>query len=177
MEQAIYYTLSTIAQTLAGALAVLVAFVLFRMADLQRALAAGAATLRRQEAYYPQSWEMLAREGVEAVRQFFVGKATLTPPDLEAMGAAHDAMLTLNFLRPLLRGTVYLTAFDIGFCFLALPFTPWIACSRIATWSILPLAVGVGVICIALFVSLILVVVNRTVPDDPNARSQNRRGT
>ncbi len=34
MENALYYTLSTIAQTLAGALAVMVAFVLFRLGRL-----------------------------------------------------------------------------------------------------------------------------------------------
>jgi len=35
MENALYYTLSTIAQTLAGALAVLVAIVLFRLQRLE----------------------------------------------------------------------------------------------------------------------------------------------
>jgi hypothetical protein len=165
MEQAIYYTLSTIAQTLAGALAVLVAFVLFRMADLDRALVAGRITLRGQEAYYPQTWKMLAEEGPEAVKKFFVGKATLTVPDLEAIEAAHRAMLTRRALSPLLRGTVLFTASDIALCFFALPFAPRIAYSRAATWVILSLAIVLGIICLLLFVSLIYVVVNRTIPD------------
>src|SRR5215467_107512 len=107
MEQAIYYTLSTIAQALAGALAVLVAFVLFRMADLDRALIAGRLTLRRHEAYYPQTWDMLATKGPEAVRKFLIEKATVTIPDLEAIEAAYRAMLTRSTLLPLLRGTVH----------------------------------------------------------------------
>jgi len=36
MENALYYTLSTIAQTLAGALAILVAAVLFRLSSLSK---------------------------------------------------------------------------------------------------------------------------------------------
>jgi hypothetical protein len=172
MEQAIYYTLSTIAQTLAGALAVLVAFVLFRMADLDRALVAGRIPLRRNEAYYPMTWEMLAREGPEAVRKFLADKATVTIPDLEALEAAYRAMLTRSTLSPLLRGTVHITASDIALCFVALPFAPRIACSRAATWGILGLAIGLGIICLLLYVSLILVVVNRTVPDMPKAKAK-----
>src|SRR5262252_3564301 len=114
MENAIYYSLSTIAQTLAGTLAFLVAFVLFRMADLDRALVAGRLTLRRQEAYYEETWELLAREGPEAVKKFFDGKVTLTIPDLEAIEAAYEALLTRGAFLPLLRGTVLFTASDIA---------------------------------------------------------------
>jgi hypothetical protein len=38
METALYYTLSTIAQTLAGALAILVAVVLFRLTTFPKAI-------------------------------------------------------------------------------------------------------------------------------------------
>ena len=46
MENALYYTLSTIAQTLAGALAVLVAFELLRLSRLDDAITQGRAELQ-----------------------------------------------------------------------------------------------------------------------------------
>jgi len=53
---ALYYTLSTIAQTLAGALAVLVAVVLFKLAALASAIAPGRQRQDHAEALLEGSW-------------------------------------------------------------------------------------------------------------------------
>jgi hypothetical protein len=60
METALYYTLSTIAQTLAGALAVMVAFVLLRLKDLEDNVGSGQAVLVSKSGTVPfaESWPL-----------------------------------------------------------------------------------------------------------------------
>ena len=53
------------------------------------------------------------------------------------------------------------TVLEIALCFVALSITPRIACSHRATVIILTLAVGLGIICLLLYLRLILVMVGR----------------
>src|SRR5262249_57803030 len=65
---ALYYTLSTIAQTLAGALAVLVAVVLFKLAALASAMAPGKEMLGDMT-NLQTTWPILVNEGLEALAE------------------------------------------------------------------------------------------------------------
>jgi len=67
MENALYYTLSTVAQTLAGALAVLVAFVVVRLGRLDDIVGDGEATLRSREGPTDDVLRILLDKGPEAM--------------------------------------------------------------------------------------------------------------
>lgn len=67
MENALYYTLSTVAQTLAGALAVLVAFVVVRLGRLDDIVGDGEATLRSREGPTDDALRILLDTGPEAM--------------------------------------------------------------------------------------------------------------
>jgi hypothetical protein len=64
-----YYTLSTIAQTLAGALAVLVAFVLFRLTEFERVIRQAQAALQLRSENWREGWELLLEGGIEGLKQ------------------------------------------------------------------------------------------------------------
>src|SRR5260370_15894058 len=67
METALYYTLSTIAQTLAGALAILVAAVLFKLSSLSKEQELAADSLRKYS-IDPDIYLRMARDrGYEAM--------------------------------------------------------------------------------------------------------------
>src|SRR5215469_16939208 len=67
----LYYTLSTVAQTLAGALAVLVAFVVVRLGRLDDIIAFGAATLRTKGGPFDEAWRRLLEHGADAMDTFY----------------------------------------------------------------------------------------------------------
>ncbi len=67
MENALYYTLSTIAQTLAGALAVLVAIVLFKLSALATAIETGKNALRSEGIDLTTYWPIMRDQGYEAL--------------------------------------------------------------------------------------------------------------
>ncbi len=104
METALYYTLSTIAQTLAGALAILVAVVLFKLSALAKEHEASA--------------DILNQHSVDA-----------------------DVV-------------------DIAACFIGLPFTPRLASSPWAP-CLLVFTVGLGIVCLLLYVWLIVAIVRK----------------
>ena len=67
---ALYYTLSTIALALAGAPAVLVAFVLFKLADLDRAIQPAQYELQgRQQENWPKLWDILRVSGLTGLEE------------------------------------------------------------------------------------------------------------
>ena len=61
---------ATIAQMLAGALAVLVAFVVVRLGKLDDTIGHGAATLRSKGGDFEGNWDVLGKEGPEALEAF-----------------------------------------------------------------------------------------------------------
>jgi len=164
MENALYYTLSTIAQTLAGALAVLVAFVLLRLSRLEDAIARGRADLQN---HYPSNWERLwdalKVKGSEGLDKRDLG---IVPHHENPLVRAlyHEASMAWRTRPQIVRRLSVALGFTVGaisFCFVALPFTPKVACSPWASGTILFTAVGLGIICLCLYVWLINAMVRR----------------
>ena len=147
MENALYYTLSTIAQTLAGALAVLVAFVVFWLstvdADIRKARSFLNSRLTNRD---PATlWTELAEKGVQA---------------LDALIEARTAQKLGNWAHPTEQLDLA-TAYE-GYqkrrrvtrrLYVAL------GCSRLATISLLSVAVVLALTCLGLYVGLILALV------------------
>jgi hypothetical protein len=158
---ALYYTFSTIAQTLAGALAVLVAFTLFGLAKLDEAIRKGQAELLRYS-QWPKRWEALRAGGLKGLEDD-VGTA-VTQLDLRI--AYHEASVSAG-LRPgvlhALRIALAATVVDIGLCFIALPFTPNLASLPSLAWSTAGATITLGIVCLWLYWRLIAAMVDRPV--------------
>ena len=164
MENALYYTLSTVAQTLAGALAVLVAFVVVRLGRLDDIIGHGEATLRSKGGPTDEALRILLDQGPEAMDVFYKEKTSNT---LKVGGGweAYTPAYQAGRDRPIIKQRLYValgfTVAAIVVCFIALPLTPWITCSRLAIGSTVFMAVGLGLLNLGLYVWLIRAIVGR----------------
>lgn len=138
---ALYYTLSTIAQTLAGTLSVLVAVILFRLGDINNRISMG---------------EGLGFPHLRSLRD-----PVKREEKSAAYGSALEQVEAAWVVRGRLRWAVIFSLIDVAFCFGALPFTPRIACSWGATVVVLGTAAGLGIWCVALYGRLIAALVWR----------------
>lgn len=165
MENALYYTLSTIAQTLAGALAILVAAVLFKLSSLSREQELAADTLRSHSVdpdfYLPiarkQGYDSMAEEVRIRTGWSISGHQGMR----RACAAATGAYETWRRINLRLYAAITATVTDMALCFIALPFTPRIAFSQPTTWAVLGAAIGLGITCLLLYVWLIVSMVRR----------------
>jgi hypothetical protein len=163
MENALYYTLSTIAQTLAGALAILVAAVLFRLSALarERELVAEVfdANSIDSDVYLPmamaQGYDAMVAGALEA--GFNIAQNQRLRRRYAAATEADQAWsrITLRLFLALTASVI-----TIAVCFVALPFTPRLAASQSAP-CVLAIAVGLGIVCLLLYVWLIVATVRR----------------
>jgi hypothetical protein len=160
MEMALYYTLSTIAPSLAGALAVLVAFVLFRLTELDRAIQQAQSDLQMRLTDWPKWWEELRVNGPEVLKEG-VPSLPVEPFVWAIYRAGHSAWQTRPKIICRLYVALGFTVLDVGVCFIALPFTPWITASKSWSITILALTVWLGVVSLGLYVWLILAMVKR----------------
>jgi hypothetical protein len=166
VETALYYTLSTIAQTLAGALAVMVAFVLFRLAGIEEVIGVGLEPLKARERKVPYSETapILKKQGWEALRKLLIESGDELATDTLApriLAAAHLAWTFRARTAFWLKLSLGFSILDIALCFAALPFTPRIVCSPLATGAILTLAVGLGIASLVLYWRLIWTILGR----------------
>lgn len=99
METALYYTLSTIAQTLAGALAILVAVVLFRLSALKQIIEDSTEEFVLRNIDISRGWPILLAQGLEPFLSHLetvqhvssVGRSSLMGRAAQAAhGAYHD---------------------------------------------------------------------------------------
>jgi len=132
----IYYTLSTIAQTLAGALAVLVAIVLSNTSRAADAIHA-APTLDPAGKTAP-STKWWTRRG-------FVGQFQDVNQRLLA-----DRYYTATKLRPRLYHTIAFSLVDVAVCFAALPLTLTLAENCLVAAVVLAVASALGILCLVL---------------------------
>jgi hypothetical protein len=159
------YTLSTIAQTLAGALAILVTVVVFRLAMLRTLIEAAKDSLRSYSVDPSIYWPSVRDFGYEAMAdqaQKDGGYILHHSRDLRrACDAAVKAYHEWGRINPRLYAALGFTVADIALCFIALPLTPRITCSQSATRAILLAAIGLGITCLGLYVRLIAAMVRR----------------
>jgi hypothetical protein len=137
----IYYTLSTIAQTLAGALAVLVAIVLFNITRANDAIANGIAL---DPAGAPSTrWR--TRRGF--LRQF------------ASQRQLADRYYTATKVRPRLYRAVAFSLVDVAMCFAALPLTLTLAENCSVAAAVLTVTSALGIVCLVLYWQLTITVI------------------
>lgn len=168
MESALYYTLSTIAQALAGALAVPVAFVVFWLSNVDSDIRQGKSLLstRFDPADLNEALTTLCERGPQALDDFF--RRTWKAPaheevfdrgDREICAATHAAYQKRPRVTSRLYTALGCSSLTIALCFAALPFTPALSCYHRAAAVVLFAAVGLGLVCLVLYVRLILALV------------------
>ena len=141
---ALYYTLSTIAQTLAGAVAVLVAVVLFNLTRVDDSLNSGRSTFQSDA-----DWKLVRERGPKALGD------KLRAADRRVAERAYRAW----HVRPRLRRALGLTVADISLCFVTLPFSRPLSCSY-AAGVVVFVAVFLGIVCLGLYWQLLASLMN-----------------
>jgi len=160
--QDLYYTLSTVAQALAGALAVFVAFVLFRLAHLDQDVLVALSDLQGKHSGWEKFWKALRDGGLPKLDE------TLNPPEGDSRTRAQYSVASIAWRQrrhivPVLYGAVIASVVDIAACFIMLPSTHTLARSSWAVYAAFGV-VGLGVLCLASYVLLIAVAVKSPEP-------------
>ena len=156
MSNALYYTFSTIAQTLAGAMALLAAFLLYRLQTLNQSIEKDAERISIALApYHGRAHEMLrGREYNELL------KAAEYIPQGQARPEAESARLStlLRTKQNLLRRfkiALYLTASLITLSIAVLVATPYLSTFQLAVYTVFASGLIGFVACIVSYISVL----------------------
>jgi len=128
-ESTLYHTFSTIPQTLAGGAAILVAVVLYRLTEIDRAIDRAAEHLETIWRDYPlrEVWRALEREGWKGVERA-LRRLDPSPPagtaEQTACRRAYRAMQARRQIIFLLYSALGFTVIDILVCITSIPVTP-----------------------------------------------------
>jgi hypothetical protein len=156
---ALYYTFSTIAQSLAGAFAVLAAFALFRLSSLERDVT-NAQGLLKNLSSNDGAWSVLRDCGFDALKEFLkLEHGTWSKPDVAVHCAGHTAWRAWQTIRVWLYLTLVATVLDIGLCIAALPFVPRLVCAVAWAWTVLVSALVLSAACLLLYTGLVIIMV------------------
>jgi len=161
----LYYTLSTIAQTLAGALAVMVAFVVFRLPAIEDVIGAALKRLKEPErkAPYKETAAVLKKRGWAALEELLRKYDDELADETGVQRTFESAYKAWRFRRRAalaLYSALATTVLAIGLCFLALPFVSRTVSSQWAT-PIIVVAVALGLVSLVLYVWLIWRILGR----------------
>lgn len=166
---ALYYTFSTVAQTLAAGFAILAAFVLYRLQGIEYQLTSANEVFSRFKDYMSieEIWRHLLTNGFEPLearmkeievekKVGFYSRSTLEPPSGAVLLWWPIWKITVRWLRLALLAT----ALDIGFCFVCLPLAPAIATNATLSYLLMGSAVLAGITAVGLYVRLIFLLLS-----------------
>jgi hypothetical protein len=168
-ENALYYTFSTIAQTLAAGFGVLTAFVLFRLPQIEQAITKAQLTFDRHKEYIgsDEIWRILRRQGNEALAQKLRELEQEKDVSYDDPEALYEQIEEMGFWLPTwdsvhrnLIITVLCTAFDVAICLVALPCVPFLTTHSDTSIMVIGFTVILAVICISLYCILIMALVD-----------------
>ena len=163
-ENVLYYTFSTIAQTLAAAFGVLTAIVVVRLPAIENVVENAKAIIltHHGDKNYERAWIALREGGLSGYSAAgFRIEGHLVNTQL---AAAHGAWLTWGNLIGSVRLALIPTGADIAVCFLALPAVPWLAAKPAWAWAAVTLTVATAVFCLVSYGWLVTRLVGRREP-------------
>jgi hypothetical protein len=165
IDNTLYYTFSTIAQSLAGTLAVLAAFVLFRLAGIEYPIRQVQTMLRHMDASVPyvQSWAAFRERGWPGVHDLFQMIPGWPAPSgmRENCEAGYVSYRLWPEVRPRIGRALHFTVTDIALCLVALPFTRLLLQLLPIAVAAIALTVGLALFCLWLYVNLVTALVAR----------------
>ena len=158
-ESALFYTFTTIPQTLAGGGAILVAVVLYRLADIDRTIDQASeylGTIWRGRPFRP-AWRALERggwRGVESVVRHWEGFSPGVD-DQNACRRAYRAIRMRQQIIFLLYAALTLTVVDLLVCFASIPLTPRLLRSEADANQVVAGTLTLTCICLGFYARLI----------------------
>jgi len=166
-ESTLYYTFSTVPQTLAGGGAILVAVVLYRLGEIDRIIDTAADHLETAWQAYPfrELWRALERngwKGVERVlRRLDAGAAGGGAAEQAACRRAYRAMRARRQILFLLYSALGFTVLDILVCITSIPVTPNLLKSPADASQVVVGTIALTGICLGFYARLIWAMVQR----------------
>jgi len=161
---ALYYTFSTIAQTLAAGFAVLAAFVLYRLQGIETEFSQANSVFAQLDEYITMEeiWRVLLTEGFESLdaqlsaieKERYMGlytRSLLEHPSRSVLLWWPIWKVTVRWLRV----SLWTTVMDVGWCFVALPCVPYLAASPWLAWTSSVVAVIAGLVAISVYTRVI----------------------
>jgi len=150
----------------------MVAVIVFRFSGIEDMIGKGQAFLQSfndDATPYAETWPILRDKGPTALQERLKMKtnALRQPETWQICAGAQSAWWFRIRVTRVLWVALGFTVADIAACFVALPFTPRIACSSVVTLVVLCSTVGLGVICLGLYVWLIGVMMQRHLACSP----------
>jgi len=166
---ALYYTFSTVAQTLAAGFAILAAFVLYRLQGMEQDLLRSNEVFDRYQTYMstPEIWHVLTTDGFEPLdarmRQIekersvhFYSRETLEAPSRAVLLWWPIWKITVRWLKISLAATIG----NIALCFVLLPLVPILARFEEISYGFMGFVVAVGVAVLLMYGRLILLLLS-----------------
>lgn len=152
METALYYTLSTVSQTLAGALGMLAAFLALRVAALDSTINSELTDLERWT--QTQAGAMRPRSG-SVIDRLHGWRKRFGPGDFESddgkvgmLLRAEESYQSRTVLLGQARSAFVASAVVMGSCFVGLALAPWLGCVALRGGSAAAVAIIGGVLCL-----------------------------
>lgn len=164
MEDALYWTFSTIAQTLAGAIALMGAFVLFAVNRLKEKIGFYSKNVAQDHSGKPHIWDHYMRgEHAEVLRLAKEDQSKGKKTDVVRLGIGSDeSFKQLSFLVPKqeelsrrCRWSVRLTGITIAGSVGLLALTPSIHSNCVLSGILLSLGVGAVIVCLVSYAKVI----------------------
>jgi hypothetical protein len=157
VDNTLFYTLSTIAQTLAAAIALLGALVLYRLQRISDALTLAMGQVTQPYSLSPEAQLSLEEERYAEVLEF-LNTAQPHSPVMVATAPYHDrrrraeALISLQHdLRRRLKESLALTVVVIGAAVAGIALVPCIVSTAIGPTLTLLLGVGAFVLCLVVY--------------------------
>jgi hypothetical protein len=169
---ALYYTFTTIAQALAGAFGVLAAFAVLSLARIEAEIGAAQDVVLDVRDPYEPAWETFEKQGLDEFLKSQASKDSLGIDRFNRLKRGEIALGMQRFMRRRLIIASAMTGIDIGISIVAIPWVPVLACS--AVWSIVVTAVtvGLGLICLVLYGTVVVAVIHGRSKQSAQRRRQ-----
>jgi hypothetical protein len=178
-SNALYYTLSTISQTLAAGFAVLSAFVLFRLQGVEAELMKAVKAFSAFPDYFQpdEVWTILHREGIPGLErrlQKIEAEKHVVVVGFGSLGQPAEMVLiwwpVWSRTVQTLRLSLAITVLDIAACLIALPLVPVLATTQASYWLVLGVVVS-AVLAVMLYAHMIWLLLKPTnlIPDAKRA--------
>lgn len=169
-ENALFYTFSTVAQTLAAGFAVLAAFVLYRLRDVETGIYEADKAFKMQSVISANEiWLLIAEKGGQEALNVYYERAkdkpdSLNPAFHKTLSAACLWLETWTLSHVWLRISLLVTVVDVAMCFMALPFVPYLSSGNCG-FILALISVAVGIVALGVYVKLIFVLLATASPE------------
>lgn len=185
-ETTLYYTYSTIAQTLAGAFGILGAFTLFHLQSINQSLKGVCSTIYHlspnpsgiiELSFLREDWSSFLDNLNEYGMSALLGPAGIDTEEYELLrsGLNHEINYKKGVIKHL-KTTAYLTAIAIVLSLIALAFVPKLVNYAFSSKVLLGLTVGISIGCIFNYMTILVKAIShKTYKVNPRSKTEKKK--